>query len=80
MAVDVLLFSVRAGSYLGWHKPVSHLIGGDVGIILAISLELTDKGVKSFRGVFGDIKFDSGSVNGKDCAREESMCWQIGSV
>ena len=70
MPVDVLLFSVRAGSRLGGHKHVSHLIGVDVGIVLVISLELTDKGVKSFRVVFGDIKFDSGSVKGKNlCQR-----------
>lgn len=59
MPVDVHLFCIRAGSSLGWHETVSHLVRVNIRLILIVSLEATDEGVKGFGVVFGDIELNA---------------------
>ena len=66
MAVDVHLFRVRAGSGMGRHKSISHLVRIDVRSVLIEGLERFDEGIESLRIVFGDKKFNAGGIKGKD--------------
>ena len=59
MAIDVLLFCVRTGGSLWRHEAVSHLIRVNIRIIFIVSLEASDKGIKGFGIVFGDIKLNA---------------------
>ena len=65
MPVDVLLFGIGAGSSPGWHEAIGHLIWIDIRFVFVIGFQLPDKGIQSFRVVFGDIKFNAGGVESK---------------
>lgn len=65
MAVDILLFSVRAGSSLGRHEAVSHLVRVNIRGVFIVSLEAADQGIEGFGIVFGDVKFNAGGIEGK---------------
>ena len=65
MAVDVLLFCVRAGSGLCGREAVSHLIRVNIRVVFIVSPEAADKGIEGFGVVFRDIKLDAGGIEGK---------------
>ena len=66
MTVDVLLFRVGTGSSLGGHSSISHLVRGDIRVILIISLESSDEGVDGLWIIFGNIELNAGGIEGKD--------------
>ena len=66
MAVDVHLFRFRAGSGMGRHKGISHLVRINVWPVLIEGLEGSDEGIESFRIIFGDKKFNAGGIKGED--------------
>lgn len=65
MAVDVELFCIRAGSSLGGHKSVSHLVRINLRLVFIVRLEAADEGIKGFGVIFGDIEFNAGSIESK---------------
>ena len=66
VAVDVHLFRIRAGGGMGRHEAVSHSIGVNIRLVLIVGFEPFDKGIEGFRVIFADVKFNAGSVKGKD--------------
>jgi hypothetical protein len=65
MAVDILLFCVRAGGGLGRHQAIGHLIGIHIRLILIISFQASDEGIESFRIIFFNVEFNTRSIKGK---------------
>lgn len=65
MAVDVELFCIRAGSSLGGHKAISHLVRINPRLVFIVRLEAADEGVKGFGVIFGDIEFNAGGIESK---------------
>ena len=70
VSVDVELFCVRGGRSLWGDKAVSHLVRVNTGIIFVESFETPDKGIEGFWVVFGDIKFNGGSIERADVCKE----------
>ena len=65
MPVDVHLFGVRGGSGTGRHKPVSHGVWINIGLVLVKGFEFSDEGIKGFGVVFADVKLNTGGIEGK---------------
>lgn len=65
MAVDIELFCIRAGSHLRGHQAVGHPVRVNIRIVFIVRFEVADEGVKCFRVIFRDIKFNAGSIESK---------------
>ena len=65
IAVDILLFCVRAGSSLRRHDAVGHLVRVNIRGVFIVTLETADRGIESFLVIFRDIKLDAGGIEGK---------------
>lgn len=62
MAIDVELLCIRAGSSLGRHKAVSHLVGIDIRFIFIVGFEAADEGIEGLGIVFSHIEFNAGGI------------------
>lgn len=69
MVVNILLFVIGTGSGLRGHKSISHPVRVNIGLIFIVSLEAANEGIKSFRIIFGDIKFDTGGIVSKNLSK-----------
>ena len=78
MAVDILLFCVRAGSSLRRHEAVRHLIRVNIRIILIVSLETADQGIEGFGIVFRNIKFNTRGIERKHGSKGSVDCMTDG--
>ena len=72
MSIDIHLFCISAGNSL-WKaiRSVSHLIRIDVRFVFIEYFKLLDQSIESFGIVFGNIKLNAGSVEGKDVREGE---------
>ena len=66
MSVDVHLFGIRGGSGTGRHKPISHGVRINIGLVLVKGFEFSDEGIEGFGVVFADVKLNTGGIKGKD--------------
>lgn len=65
MLVDVHLSGIGAGGGMGRHKPISHGVWIDFGLVLVKSFEFSDEGIEGFGVVFVDVKLNTGGVKGE---------------
>ena len=48
-----------------WHEAVSHPVRVSIGLVLKVSFEAADKGVKGFGVVPREVKLNAGGVENK---------------
>lgn len=66
MPVDVHLSGIGAGGGMGRHKPISHGVWIDFGLVLVKGFEFSDEGIKGFGVVFVNVKLNTGGVKGEE--------------
>lgn len=69
VSVDIHLFCLPTGSCLWGHKPISHFVRIDIRFVLIENFQFFDRGIQSFGIVFSHIKFNAGSIKGKDISK-----------